>query len=135
MKISIEAVIKAGRQKVWDIYTQPDHITQWNFASDDWCCPSATNDLRVGGKYCARMEAKDKSFGFDFEGIYTGVLAAEKLSYKLADNREVSVTFEDAGEATRVIVTFDAEEENSIEMQENGWQAILDNFKKYTEKN
>ncbi|HXU28041.1 MAG TPA: SRPBCC domain-containing protein, partial [Bacteroidia bacterium] len=97
-----------------------------------WCCPRAENNMQVGGKYCARMEAKDGSFGFDFEAIYTELVLGEKFTYEMHD-RAVSVSFKDLGGKTEVVVVFDAETENPIEMQRDGWQAILDNFKKYTE--
>ena len=134
-KITIEATINASPAKVWEYYTQPDHITKWNFADPSWCCPSASNDLRVGGKYSARMEAKDGSFGFDFEAIYDEVQAPNKMAYTLGDGRTVKVTFEKEGSSTKVTTSFDAETENPIEMQKDGWQAILNNFKSYTEAN
>ncbi len=131
--ITIKASVQADGRKVWDCYTQPEHITQWNFASDDWACPSASNDLRVGGKYSARMEAKDGSYGFDFEAIYDDIVENESFAYTLGDGRKVSVTFSKGSHQTDVTVSFEAESENSLEMQKNGWQAILDNFKKYVE--
>lgn len=132
-KITINALIEAPISKVWDYYTSPIHITNWNFASDEWFCPSASNDLRVGGKYSARMEAKDGSFGFDFEGIYDEVFHGDKFTFTMADNRSVSVLFESLSVSTKVTVIFDAEEVNSLEMQQAGWQSILNNFKKYAE--
>ena len=132
-KVTIEARIAAAPEKVWDHYTKPEHITKWNFASDDWCCPSAENDLRVGGKYKARMEAKDGSFGFDFEAIYDEVNMHKKLVYTMPDGRVVETTFEELEDATKVTTIFDAETENDVELQKNGWQAILNNFKKYVE--
>jgi len=135
IKITVEAAIAADLQKVWDCYTQPDHITQWNFAADSWCCPNAENDLRVGGKYKARMEAKDGSFGFDFEAIYDEVVPLKKLSYTLGDGRKVITTFENLDGNSIVSTIFDAETVNSVDLQKQGWQAILDNFKKYTESN
>ena len=132
-KIKIEALISAPPQKVWDHYIQPEHITQWNFASDDWCCPHAEYDLRAGGKYLARMEAKDGSFGFDFEAVYEEVIRHEKIVYKLEDGREVITDFEDVADNTRVVTVFDAENQNPEDMQREGWQAILDNFKRYVE--
>lgn len=134
-KITIQAIISADIKKVWDYYTRPEHITKWNFASDDWQCPHATNDMQVGGKYLARMEAKDGSFGFDFEAVYEQIIVGERFSYTMPDGREVQVTFKDAGGKTEVSVNFDAETENPVEMQKAGWQAILNNFKKYTEEN
>lgn len=133
-KITIEALISASSQKTWEAWTKPEHITKWNFASDDWQCPSASNDLRVGGKYSARMEAKDGSFGFDFEAIYDEVLDQKRLSYTIADGRKVVTNFEVVGNQTKVTTVFEAENQNSKEMQKNGWQAILNNFKKYAEK-
>jgi len=134
-KITVQANVAADVKKVWDYYNNPEHITKWNFASDDWQCPSAENDLRVGGKYRSRMEAKDGSWGFDFEAIYDEVVDGEQFTYTLPDGRQVSVDFKDLGDQTAVTVTFDAETENPADMQQNGWQAILDNFKKYTEAN
>lgn len=132
-KIKIEALIHAGTERVWELWTSPEHIIKWNFASEDWQCPKATNDLRVGGQYTARMEAKDGSFGFDFEAIYDEVVKHKTLSYTMPDGREVTTEFENLGETTRVTTVFDAEKENPEEMQKNGWQAILNNFKKYAE--
>jgi uncharacterized protein YndB with AHSA1/START domain len=133
-KITVEATISADTKKVWDFYTKPGHITKWNFASDDWQCPKAENDLRAGGKYSARMEAKDGSFGFDFEAVYDEVIDQKKISYTMSDGRQAATTFEDLDGKTKVTTTFDAEKSNSEEMQRAGWQAILDNFKKYAEK-
>lgn len=134
-KINIETMVSANRTKVWDYYTKPEHIIKWNFASDDWSCPYAGNDLRPGGQFKSRMEAKDDSFGFDFEAVYDEVIEHEKISYTMADGRQAMVLFEDAGNQTKVTITFDAETENSEDMQRQGWQAILENFKKYTENN
>ena len=134
-KITIESIISANTKRVWDYYTLPEHITKWNFASDDWHCPKAENDLRVGGKLKSRMEAKDGSFGFDFEAIYDEVINHKKISYNLTDGRQVITVFENQNGKTKVTTTFDAETQNSIALQRNGWQAILDNFKKYVESN
>lgn len=134
MKITIQTTISADNKKVWDCYTDPKHIVNWNFASDDWCCPGAENDLRVGGKYKARMEARDKSSGFDFEATYDEIVIGEKLTYTMDDGRKVHAALENLADKTRVTVIFDAEKENSAEMQKNGWQSILDNFKTYVEK-
>jgi uncharacterized protein YndB with AHSA1/START domain len=133
--ITIQATIQASRDKVWDYFTEPKHITNWNFASDDWCCPSATNHLMVGGKYSARMEARDGSFGFDFEGIYDEVVIGEKFDLTFMDNRKMTVVFSENENNTEVQITFDPENENPIELQRDGWQMILNNFKKYTESN
>ena len=132
-KIIIEANINAPISKVWENWTEPKHITQWNNASDDWHTPHAENNLRVGGKFLSRMEAKDGSFGFDFEGVYSEIIPFKKIKYVLEDGREVETIFTENGETTKVITTFDAESENPIEMQKGGWQAILNNFKEYTE--
>lgn len=132
-KITVSAIINAPLQKVWDSYTNPRHIVHWNFASTDWCCPWATNDLQVGGKYCARMEAKDESFGFEFEATYSEVVEFSKITYAAAD-REITTTFIIKENVTEVTTVFDAEIENPIEMQQQGWQAILNNFKNYVEQ-
>jgi uncharacterized protein YndB with AHSA1/START domain len=134
-KITIEAIISADTKKIWDYWTKPDHITKWNFASDDWHCPTAENDLRVGSKFRSRMEAKDGSFGFDFEGIYDKVIDHKIIAYSLADGRQAITNFEKQGNKTKVTTTFDAENENPVEIQRDGWQAILNNFKKYVELN
>ena len=133
--ITIQATIQATKDKVWDYYTEPKHITNWNFASDDWCCPSATNHLMVGGKYSARMEAKDGSFGFDFEGVYDEVVIGERFDLTFMDSRKMAVVFSDNENNTDVQITFDPENENPKELQRDGWQMILNNFKKYTESN
>lgn len=131
--IDIKTYIKAPVDKVWEYYNTPEHITKWNFASDDWTCPKAMLDLRAGGKQLIRMEAKDGSMGFDFEAIYDDVVPNQKIQYKIADGRKVVVFFEGQIDGTEVSITFEAEDTHSKEMQEEGWQAILDNFKKYTE--
>ena len=133
IQLKISAEISAECSKAWEYYTIPAHITGWNFASDDWCCPSAENDLRNGGKYKARMEAKDGSMGFDFEAIYDEVIPQKKISYTMGDGRKAQVEFESTGKGTFVTVVFDAEDTNPPKMQQQGWQAILNNFKKYTE--
>lgn len=133
--ITITATLAADTKKAWDYYTQPEHITQWNFAIDTWCCPSASNDMRIGGKYSARMEAKDGSFGFDFEATYNEIEEHKKIVYTIADGREVSIYFTPQGEQTEVTVLFEAEQQNPKEMQRDGWLAILNNYKKYTESN
>lgn len=132
-KITIEAHIQKPITLVWESYTQPKHIVNWNFASDDWQCPRAENDLKVGGRYKARMEAKDGSFGFDFEATYIEIIPEKIIKYKLDDNREVEIHFTSLTNGTMVQTIFDAESENPIEMQKQGWQAILNNFKRHTE--
>ncbi|MCR9163466.1 MAG: SRPBCC family protein [Nannocystaceae bacterium] len=132
-RITIEALVQAPTGRVWRHWTDPKHITQWNFASDDWCCPSAENDLRPGGRYKARMEAKDGSFGFDFEAVYDEVSEHDTLIYTMPDGRTVTTKFEVESGAVRVTTTFDADAEHPIEVQRQGWQAILNNFKRYAE--
>lgn len=133
--ITIESTIKAPVEKVWQLWSAPEHITQWCSASDDWHTPRAENDLRIGGKFSSRMEAKDGSFGFDFGGVYDQVKTNELIEYTIGDGRKVSIHFKPEDNETRVIETFEAENENPVEMQRAGWQAILDNFKKYAEAN
>ena len=133
-KITVETTVQTSAEKVWTLWTEPTHITKWNTASDDWHTPYAENDLRVGGKFLSRMEAKDGSFGFDFGGIYDEVLLHKVIAYTLGDGRKVNITFQGQDNETQIIVTFDAETENPIEFQQQGWQAILDHFKKYTEQ-
>lgn len=134
-RITVMAVIQAPVEKVWRYWTEPVHITKWNHASESWHAPRAENDLRVGGKFVTRMEAKDGSSGFDFGGVYDSVKQYEEISYSLGDGRKVDILFISQGNATKVIETFDAESTHSIEMQRAGWQAIMDNFKNYTEEN
>jgi len=133
-RINIKATVSADKQKVWAYYTQPEHITKWNFADPSWHCPTATNDIKVGGRYVARMEAKDGSFGFDFDAVYTEIRQSEGFTYEFGE-RHATVEFKETNGQTEVTVTFDPETENSIELQRSGWQAILDNFKNYTETN
>lgn len=131
--ITVQATVNAPIEKVWDCWTNPAHIIHWNNASADWHTPHAENDLRTGGKFLSRMEARDGSIGFDFEGIYDVVKKNERIAYTMADGRKVQITFAKSGTQTTVTEKFDAEEINSIELQKGGWQSILDNFKKYTE--
>lgn len=133
-KIIVEAKVNASVEKTWQYWIEPKHIEKWNNASDDWHTPHAENDLRVGGKFLSRMEAKDGSFGFDFEGIYTVVKPLENIKYVLADGREVELIFIRNGDTTKVTEIFDPENENTIERQQGGWQAILNNFKKHVEQ-
>ena len=133
--ITIDATVSANTKKVWDYWNKPEHITKWNFAADDWHCPRAENDLRVEGKLKSRMEAKDGSFGFDFEATYNEVIDQKKVTYTIADGRKATINFESLGGKTTITIVFDAENENPVEMQKRGWQAILDNFKKYVEEN
>lgn len=133
--ITVEATVNAPVEKVWQFWTLPEHIVKWNNASDDWHTPFAENDPRTGGKFLSRMEAKDGSFGFDFGGVYDEVVINKKIEYTMADGRKVVITFNQNGDECKVSETFDAEETNSVEMQRAGWQAIMDNFKKYVEEN
>lgn len=133
--ITVENTINAPVEKVWQYWTKPEHIMQWNNASDDWHTPRAENDLRVGGSFLSRMEAKDGSFGFDFGGIYDAITTHKYIEYTIGDGRKVKINFTAGGDKTNVKESFEAETQNSVEMQRGGWQAILDNFKKYVEKN
>jgi uncharacterized protein YndB with AHSA1/START domain len=132
-KITVETTVNAPEDLVWNFWTLPKHIMNWNNASADWHTPRAENDLKAGGKFLYRMEAKDGSFGFDFWGVYEKVKMNESLEFTLGDSRKVVVTFTDHGNKTGVSETFETEDTNSIELQRFGWQSILDNFKKYTE--
>ncbi len=133
-KLTVETLVSAPPQKVWDCFTQPEHIVKWNFASDDWHCPKASNDLKVGGKFSSTMASKDGKISFDFEGVYSAVSIYKHMAYGLADGRTVQVDFIVEGKNTRVVETFDAENQNPLDMQKGGWQAILDNFKKHVEQ-
>ena len=132
-KITVEANVDAPIEKVWEAWTKPEHIVKWNFATDDWHSPWAKADFREGGSFSARMEAKDGSMGFDFGGIYNVIRNNEFIEYTMGDDRKVQVEFSSSGNQTKVVETFDAESTHSLELQKNGWQAILDNFKKYVE--
>lgn len=133
--IKIDITILAPVEKVWDYFNTPNHITKWNFAHESWQCPSSENDLKVGGKFKNRMEAKDGSFGFDFAGIYDVVIPNQRIQYHLEDGRNVEVIFDRIDPTTtKVTEIFDPEKQNSVEMQRDGWYAILDNFHKYVEK-
>lgn len=130
-KIKVEVNVSAPIEKVWEYWTKPEHITQWNAASADWHTPRATNDLRIGGKFNFRMEARDGSMGFDFAGTYSAVKLKKHIAYALGDARHVDVWFEPTATGTKVIEIFDGESEHSAERQQSGWQSILDNFKLY----
>ena len=132
-KITVKTFVKADIDKVWNCWTDPEHITNWNFATDEWCCPKAENNLRPNEKFSWRMEAKDGSMGFDFEGTYNKIAEKEWISYKMSDGRKVDIEFTQNGNEIQVSETFDAEGTNSDELQRAGWQAILGNFKKYVE--
>ncbi|OCT14702.1 polyketide cyclase [Paenibacillus pectinilyticus] len=132
-KVTVEIVVQAPLSKVWSYWTEPDHITKWYQPSEDWHAPRAENDLRAGGEFLTRMEAKDGSMGFDYSGIYDEVKPYETIGYTLGDGRKVDITFVDQGEATKVVEIFDPESMNPVEFQQAGWQAILNSFKRYTE--
>jgi uncharacterized protein YndB with AHSA1/START domain len=132
--ITVETTINAPLDHVWKAWTQPEHITQWCAASDDWHAPYAENDLRKGGKFKTTMAARDGSMAFDFEGIYTKVEPNKTIEYKMSDGRNVQILFAQEGNGTRLIETFDPESQNSIELQRQGWQSILDNFRKHADK-
>ena len=131
--ITVAAEINAPVEKVWQFWTDPKHIVHWNNASDDWHTPKAENDLRVGGKFLSRMEARDGSTGFDFIGVYSKVESLRQIEYTLEDDRTVQISFAAEGDKTTVTETFEAEQENTLELQQFGWQSILDNFRKYVE--
>ncbi len=133
--ITVQSTINAPVEKVWKYWSGPEHITKWCNASDDWHTPTAENDLRVGGRFQSRMEARDGSMGFDFGGVYDEVRTNELISYTMDDTRKVKIRFTSNGNETRVVESFEAEDANPIELQRGGWQAILDNFKKYVEAN
>jgi len=132
--ITVSAQIAADKSKVWDYYTSPKHITNWNFADPSWHCPEAKNDLKVGGIYFARMEARDGSFGFDFEAEYTKINMGTGFTYEFG-GRECAVVLQESDDLTQITVTFEPEDQNPIDLQQQGWQAILNNFKQYTESN
>jgi uncharacterized protein YndB with AHSA1/START domain len=133
--ITFENTVAAPVEKVWKFWNAPEHITKWNNPSPDWHTPRAENDLRTGGKFSARMEAKDGSFGFDFGGVYDDVQVNELIEYTIGDGRKVIVHFTAKGNETRIVETFEAENIHPIDFQKAGWQAILDSFKKYVEAN
>ena len=132
MKISVQAAVRAPMAVVWKAYTSPEDIIQWNAASDDWHTTRAMVDLRVGGEFCSRMEAKDGSFGFDFKGIYTHISPNSLIEYEFGD-RKAKVEFTVGHSGVLVTVSFDAEQVHSIEQQREGWQAILNRFKRHAE--
>lgn len=131
--LTVTAMVDAPVSKVWNVWADPKHIVKWNTATPEWHTPSAQNDLREGGKFSYRMEAKDGSFGFDFNGTYTAVKPQEYIEYVMEDGRVTKISFEPKGDKTLITEIFEAESTNSLELQQGGWQAILDNFKKHTE--
>ena len=132
--ITIKILVCAPLERVWLYWNEPEHIKKWSFASEDWHTTASQNDLKVGGRFLSRMEAKDGSFGFDFSGTYTEVKEFKEISYTLDDNRKVSIYFSRIGNNTEVMESFEAEATNSLELQKQGWQAILNHFKQYVEK-
>jgi uncharacterized protein YndB with AHSA1/START domain len=132
--ITIETLINSTIENTWDAYMNPERMVHWNFAGEDWHSPQATNDLSLGGKRTVRMDAKDGSFGFDFEAVYSEISMGNNFTYVL-DKRNVIVEFKELNKQTEITISFDPETENPIELQRNGWQAILNNFKNYTETN
>lgn len=133
ISITVSSIINAPLGKVWESWTQPHHVMNWNHASEDWHCPKAENDLKVGGKFNYTMAAKDGSFSFVFWGIYIDVIENERIVIKLGDDRNMEVHFLADGDTTKVTEIFDAESENPVDMQQMGWQMILNNFSQYTE--
>lgn len=133
-KITISVTVTTPLKKVWELWSSPEAIRQWCSASPDWHVPAATNDLREGGSFSTTMAAKDGSMQFDFGGMYDKVEPLKSISYTISDGRKVDITFEEIDGTTRIIETFDAETQNAVEMQRAGWQAILDNFKAYAER-
>lgn len=133
--LTVTTTVNAPVSKAWDYWTTPEHIMQWNSASPEWHTPSATNDLRTGGSFTSRMEARDGSMGFDFGGVYDLVEDQRYIEYTMGDGRKVKITFTAEGDQTTIVESFDAETQNSLELQQSGWQAIMDNFKNYTENN
>lgn len=134
MQIAIETTVDAPLEQVWSAWVTPADIILWNFASHDWCCPDARIELVVGGKFSYRMEAVDGSFGFDFEGKFTSIDPCNAIEYILDDDRVVRITFVQSETGVRVVETFEAEDEHSAEQQRQGWQCILENFKKHVEQ-
>lgn len=134
VRITVETNVNVPIYSVWEMFTAPEHITKWNNASDDWHTTHAVNDVRKGGKFLFRMEAKDKSGGFDFDGVYDEVKINQLIEYTISDGRKVRIVFTDLGDETKIVETFETEDENSIEMQREGWQSIMNNFKRYAEK-
>ncbi len=132
--ISVETMVPVSPELAWAYWTEPVHITQWNQASGDWHTPHAENDLRVGGKFSSRMESKDGKYGFDFAGVYDAVEPFAKIAYTIGDGRKVSVLFKTMKSGTKITETFETESENSVERQRIGWQAILDSYRRYVEK-
>lgn len=134
-RITVQNIVNVPIEKVWKYWNEPEHITKWYQASDDWHAPETENDLRTGGKFRTKMAARDGSMAFDFERVYKDVIEHKLIEYDMADGRNVKITFEKQVDSTKITEVFETESTNTIEMQKNGWQAIIDNFKKYVESN
>lgn len=132
-KITIKTTVQVPADKAWELWTTPEHICRWNAASDDWHTTWAENNLHIEGTFCTRMEAKDGSAGFDFEGVYDDLILHKLLSYTIVDGRKVTVQFDNKGDATEIIEIFEPEQLHDPELQKEGWQSILNNFKSYAE--
>ncbi|GEC78721.1 SRPBCC family protein [Flavobacterium aquatile] len=132
--ITVKTTVTASIEKAWDFWTNPKHITKWNNASDDWHCPKALNDLKTGGKFSFTMAAKDNSMSFDFEGTYTNVIEFKLIEYTIVDGRKVKISFEETQNGIEIIESFEPETMNPENLQRQGWQSIIDNFKKYAEQ-
>ena len=132
-QITVKTIVHSNIEIVWNTWTEPEHIKKWNTASKDWHTTKAENNLTKGGRFISRLEAKDGSVGFDFGGVYTKIVPKQHLAYTLDDDRRVTIDFKQQDDTIAITETFEAENENPIAMQRDGWQAILDNFKKYTE--
>lgn len=133
--VTIETTIDKPTDEVWKVWTTPEHIVNWNFATPEWHCPSAEQKLKVGGNLKYHMAAKDGSMAFDYKGTFTSIIPNELLEYTLDDERKVSVSFSEENVSCKIVQSFEVEDENSIDMQRQGWQAILNNFKNYVESN
>ena len=131
--ITVGTIVSAPLTTVWEAWTKPEHITKWTFASDDWHAPHAENELKVAGKFSTTMAAKDGSVSFEFYGTYTDVQPEKFIAYTMGDGRRAEITFNEIGDQTEIVESFEAEETNPIKMQHDGWQSIVDNFKKHTE--
>lgn len=132
--ITVKTTVTTSIEKTWDFWTNPEHITKWNNASDDWHCPKAMNDLKTGGKFNFTMAAKDNSMSFDFEGTYTNVIEFKLIEYTIVDGRKVKISFEETQNGIEIIESFEPETMNPEDLQRQGWQSIIDNFKKYAEQ-
>lgn len=133
MKLKVQSHARTDLATAWAVYNTPEHITRWNAASDDWHSPSSRVDLREGGAFCHRMEARDGSMGFDFEGVFTRVVPQERLDYRMADGRQASVRFSAVGNGVDIHVEFDPDRDYPAEFQQDGWQAILERYARYAE--